>query len=164
MRFLLGNVELLLVPQMDLSHPGRGILANFRNASAGLRRLHPLRAGTLHLEGLFLAQRTTACPGWLTWPIPVAVFVEGLARHGESSAGLALNRDQKSEVSGKLERYLGKIGFPPNSWRIRFTPLGETSYFAIFPAAARWKAYIIDEPIISTRSSPLRPILYGRSI
>ena len=24
----------------------------------------------------------------------------------------------------------------------------------------RWKAYIIDEPIISTRSSPLRPILY----
>src|SRR4029077_16864254 len=63
MRSLLGNVELLLVPEMDLSHPGRGILANFRNASAGLWRLHPLRAGTVHLEGLFLAQRTTACAG-----------------------------------------------------------------------------------------------------
>src|SRR5258708_6756229 len=64
MRFLLGNVELLLVPEMDLSHPGRGILANFRNASAGLWRLHPLRAGTVHLEELFLAQRTTAC-AWI---------------------------------------------------------------------------------------------------
>src|SRR5216110_1206202 len=63
MRFLLGNVELLLVPEMDLSHPGRGILANFRNASAGLWRLHPLRAGTVHVEELFLAQRTTACAG-----------------------------------------------------------------------------------------------------
>src|SRR5438046_10728955 len=61
MRFLLGNVELLLVPEMDLSHPGRGILANFRDASAGLWRLHPLRAGTVHFEELFLAQRTTAC-------------------------------------------------------------------------------------------------------
>ena len=67
-------------------------------------------------------------------------------------------------VGGKLERYQAKIGVPPNSWRTRFTPLGETSYFAIFSAAARWKAYIIDEPIISTRSSPLRPSLYGRSI
>src|SRR5882724_866317 len=64
MRFLLGNVELLLVPEMDLSHPGRGILANFRNASAGLWRLHPLRAGTVHVEELFLAQRTTAC-AWI---------------------------------------------------------------------------------------------------
>src|SRR5438874_9319356 len=60
MRFLLGNVELLLVPEMDLSHPGRGIPANFRDASAGLWRLHPLRAGTVHVEELFLAQRTTA--------------------------------------------------------------------------------------------------------
>src|SRR5437762_6571929 len=74
------------------------------------------------------------------------------------------DRGQRAEISGKLERYQAKIGLPPNSWRIRFTPLGETSYFAIFSAAARWKAYIIDEPIISTRSSPLRPILYGRSI
>src|SRR5438105_11588178 len=61
-------------------------------------------------------------------------------------------------------RSQAKIGVPPNSWRIRFAPLGETSYFAIFSAAARWKAYIIDEPIISTRSSLQRPILYGRSI
>ena len=29
MRFLLGNVELLLVPEMDLSHPGRGVPAEF---------------------------------------------------------------------------------------------------------------------------------------
>ena len=63
MRFLLGNVELLLVPEMDLSHPGRGILANFRNASGGLWRLHPLRAGIVRLEGFFLAQRTTARAG-----------------------------------------------------------------------------------------------------
>ena len=69
MWFLLGNVELLLVPEMDLSHPGRGILANFRNASAGLWRLHPLRAGTVHLEELFLAQRTTAVAGQLTSPM-----------------------------------------------------------------------------------------------
>ena len=74
------------------------------------------------------------------------------------------SQNPASSDSGKLERYQAKIGVPPNSWRIRFTPLGETSYFAIFSAAARWKAYIIDEPIISTRSSPLRPILYGRSI
>jgi len=69
----------------------------------------------------------------------------------------------RRHFGGKLERYQAKIGVPPNSWRIRFTPLCETSYFDIFSAAARWKAYIIDEPIISTRSSPLRPILYGRS-
>src|SRR5205807_6671310 len=68
MRVLLGNVELLLVPEMDLSHPGRGILANFRNASAGLWRLHPLRAGTVHVEELFLAQRTTAGAGYSLIP------------------------------------------------------------------------------------------------
>jgi len=78
MRFLLGNVELLLVPEMDLSHPGRDILANFRNASAGLWRLHPVRAGTVHLEGLFLAQRTPACPGQVTSPILI------FGRHGRA--------------------------------------------------------------------------------
>jgi hypothetical protein len=48
-------------------------------------------------------------------------------------------RIKKDEVrtGGKLERYQAKIGVPPNSWRTRFTPLGEASYFAIFSAAAR---------------------------
>ena len=85
MRFLLGNVELLLVPEMDLSHLRRGIPVNFRNASAGLWRLHPVRAGTVYLEGLFLAQGTTACAGWLTSPIPSTIRIHpcALSRAGE---------------------------------------------------------------------------------
>ncbi len=113
----------------------------------------------------------TGVSGWqpaLPRELQVGILKIVSARRGNQHAGRVRYPD-RIEVRGqrssrKLERYQAKIGLPPNSWRIRFTPLGETSYFAIFSAAARWKAYIIDEPIISTRSSPLRPILYGRSI
>src|SRR5213595_3428776 len=47
---LLGDVELLLVSQVDLSHPGPRIFANLRNAIAGLWRLHPVRAGAICAE------------------------------------------------------------------------------------------------------------------
>src|SRR6266567_8086960 len=57
---LLGDVELLLVSQVDLSHPGRGVFANLRNAVAGLWRLHAVRAGAICTEEFCLAKRTAA--------------------------------------------------------------------------------------------------------
>src|SRR5581483_5316628 len=46
-RIFLGDVELLRLSQMDLPHPGPGLPADFRNAAAGLRRLHPLWLGVV---------------------------------------------------------------------------------------------------------------------
>lgn len=46
-RFFLGNVELLLLPQMDLPSPLRGFSAHLRNAPAGIWRLPALLAGVI---------------------------------------------------------------------------------------------------------------------
>src|SRR5439155_15925483 len=47
LRLFLGNVELLLIPKMDLSHARGRIPAHFRNAAAGLFWLPPVRVGAL---------------------------------------------------------------------------------------------------------------------
>jgi len=60
LRLLLGDVELLLVSEMGLSHPGHGVFAHFRDALARLWRLHPIRSGTLRVKEFLLADRTAA--------------------------------------------------------------------------------------------------------
>lgn len=60
LRVLLGDVELLVLAAMDLSHARRAIPARLRNAAAGLRRLHPLRAGTVRAEKSSLGTRAKA--------------------------------------------------------------------------------------------------------
>ena len=44
LRVLLGNVELLLMAQMGLSHTGSAVPARVRNAVAGISGLHSVRA------------------------------------------------------------------------------------------------------------------------
>src|SRR5205823_14337212 len=58
MRFLLGDVEPLLLSEMGLSHPGHGVSANLRNAVARVRRLHSVRSGALRVKKPSLAERT----------------------------------------------------------------------------------------------------------
>jgi hypothetical protein len=50
LRVLLGDVELLLVSQMGLSHAGCAVPALVRDAAARLRRLCPLRARTVGVK------------------------------------------------------------------------------------------------------------------
>src|SRR5690242_513023 len=57
LRIFLGDVELLVVAAMDLSHAGREFSARLRNAIAGLRRLHSIRAGVVRVEKCSLVAR-----------------------------------------------------------------------------------------------------------
>src|SRR6266568_4972281 len=60
LRLLLGNVELLFVSQMDLSHAGDTVPARVRNAAARIRRIHSLCAGAVRVEEFPLATRAAA--------------------------------------------------------------------------------------------------------
>src|SRR5438876_3283225 len=55
LRVLLGDVELLFLSEVDLSYARRTIPPHFRNAVAGLRRLHSLRARAIWTEEFSLA-------------------------------------------------------------------------------------------------------------
>src|SRR5262249_60416004 len=59
-RIVLGDVELLLISQVGLSHPSARLLAHIRNAAAWVWRLCSVRAGAVCVEELALAKRTAA--------------------------------------------------------------------------------------------------------
>src|SRR5208282_2842092 len=50
LRIFLGDVELLVLAAMDLSHAGRAVPARLRHAAAGLWRLPPIRAGIVRAQ------------------------------------------------------------------------------------------------------------------
>src|SRR5207302_616198 len=62
-QFFLGDVELLLVPKMDLSHTRSWFFADFRDADTRVWRLHSVRAGAVCAEEFPLAKRAAAGGG-----------------------------------------------------------------------------------------------------
>jgi hypothetical protein len=65
-RLLLGAVELLLLPEVDLHHARGGLFARLRDAAFGLRGLPALRAGALRADVPYCtaptALATVRCP------------------------------------------------------------------------------------------------------
>jgi hypothetical protein len=59
-RILLGDVELLLVSEMDLSYSGVRFFSGFRDAATRIWRLRSVRAGVVCVEEFPLAKRATA--------------------------------------------------------------------------------------------------------
>ena len=56
-RVFLGDVELLVVAEVDLPHAGREFPARLRDAAARLWRLRALCAGTVRLDEFYVAPR-----------------------------------------------------------------------------------------------------------
>src|ERR1051326_2213473 len=112
MRIVLGDVELLLVSQMDLSHPGIGFLANIRDAVAGLWRLHPVRAGVVCAKEFDLAERSAAGVA----PMMIHASFARKSRQGRRRCAAALPLADSLRHNLAKRFYVFRSGVFVNNW------------------------------------------------